>query len=333
MEKIAYLFGAGASTGKFYDGIEYTEPDIRINFSSTDLLVPCKGFTKDIKNVLNDLKQSFANQPHGKYEYREDPLRIVEQLCEIFDRNRFNLVDNFAKKNYILNDLEKLNAIKKGICFYFYFITNFGNNFYDLFFARWIENRIHIRYLDWLTSIMTDVKWPEDIRVYSYNYDNQVQIAYNYIIGYNEDLDKKNVYPINGSYFFKQNYLPEIFDSSIEFLTSLIIYINAQNSGIKFAWEEDNFSKVSKDINGDPFHPQILVVIGYSFPFLNREIDKILMNKWSNTLNKIYIQEPNESINEDSFRSKFPELINSTGSEIPIEFVRNVDQFHIPYEY
>ena len=71
----------------------------------------------------------------------------------------------------------------------------------------------------------------------------------------------------------------------------------------------------------------ILVIIGYSFPFFNREVDNRLISSFVNSDNslKIYIQDP--SVNEDqiSFLKERFEITN-----IDIEAIRAVDQFFLP---
>ena len=68
---------------------------------------------------------------------------------------------------------------------------------------------------------------------------------------------------------------------------------------LSFAWEDEAIS--SKKIFHEQRLPvareiasqtQILVIIGYSFPFFNRDIDKVIMNTMMPSLQKIYVQDP-----------------------------------------
>ena len=73
---------------------------------------------------------------------------------------------------------------------------------------------------------------------------------------------------------------------------------------------------------------EYLVIIGYSFPFFNRHIDKQLLTTISPTLKKIYYQEPNTDISEDDLINKFDLQV----SKEQIKMVRNQNQYHIPHE-
>ena len=73
----------------------------------------------------------------------------------------------------------------------------------------------------------------------------------------------------------------------------------------------------------------IVVVIGYSFPFFNREIDKQIFEKLNHPesgIKKIYYQ---DSVLDGK------QLIAQFGlrSSIDIVHIKNTDNFHIPFEY
>ena len=83
---------------------------------------------------------------------------------------------------------------------------------------------------------------------------------------------------------------------------------------------------------------EILVVIGYSFPIFNRELDNRLFSKMEN-LNKIYIQDINperiKSTMLNAFYFKNIHSQNVSGYEPPFQqiFLENsINQFVIPYE-
>ncbi len=72
----------------------------------------------------------------------------------------------------------------------------------------------------------------------------------------------------------------------------------------------------------------IMVVIGYSFPFLNRDIDKLIFAELAKqgTLRKIYYQDP--KLDGKELISKF-----SLQQFVDIVHIQNTDNFHIPFEY
>ncbi len=98
---------------------------------------------------------------------------------------------------------------------------------------------------------------------------------------------------------------------------------------INFAWElQDNwFSKkaveAAKAIISEA---STLVIIGYSFPVFNRDIDKYIFE--DNRLEKIYIQDLAVSI--EGIKSRVIKTID-VDPEI-IELETSVDQFLIPFE-
>ena len=75
----------------------------------------------------------------------------------------------------------------------------------------------------------------------------------------------------------------------------------------------------------------ILVIIGYSFPFFNREIDRDLVSSFlavdKSKLKErsIYYQDP--VLDSQVLRGKF-----NISDDVRIETIRNVDQFHLPFE-
>ena len=72
----------------------------------------------------------------------------------------------------------------------------------------------------------------------------------------------------------------------------------------------------------------IMVVIGYSFPFFNREVDKQVLNalKQQPSFRKIYFQNP--VLSGEQLKAQF-ELDDTIG----IVHVKDVDNFYIPFEF
>jgi hypothetical protein len=103
-------------------------------------------------------------------------------------------------------------------------------------------------------------------------------------------------------------------------------------NSISFAFEENNFSKQalyhSKMIAADTTH---LVVIGYSFPDFNREIDRHILNKMEK-LEYICIQnkEANKLLNKiaeisENIKNKISKMNFKTYLE------EYLDEFHLPF--
>lgn len=118
-----------------------------------------------------------------------------------------------------------------------------------------------------------------------------------------------------------------------------------------FAWENDNnfrekyvgHSKNLEAAEAIAAETEILVVIGYSFPVFNREIDSKLFTKMAN-LKKVYIQDKNPDRIKSTMVNAFKILQQTTNewSEKDLKYVAKplidfqleqyTDQFLIPYE-
>jgi hypothetical protein len=108
------------------------------------------------------------------------------------------------------------------------------------------------------------------------------------------------------------------------------MHINGSIPNIQFAWEsEQPIPKCTKAIAKESTKDtNILVVIGYSFPTFNREIDREIINNMKG-LRKIYFQIPEDS--SEGVIQRFQAIVGS--STIKIEAITNCDEFFIPYEF
>jgi hypothetical protein len=102
--------------------------------------------------------------------------------------------------------------------------------------------------------------------------------------------------------------------------------VNAIPADINFAWETTTaiFSRNIKQIVQDS---TILIVIGYSFPFFNREADQEILNLMT-SLKKVFVQVP------EGFRYAIEERLRALKPGLsPITCLRDTSLFYIPYEY
>jgi hypothetical protein len=93
----------------------------------------------------------------------------------------------------------------------------------------------------------------------------------------------------------------------------MIKHLKKYPLSLSFAWEKIRFEDdVIKDTISNINDTQVLVIIGYSFPYYNREIDRKIIGSMTN-LEKVYIQdlgpktikERFNAIREDIDDSKF----------------------------
>ena len=196
---------------------------------------------------------------------------------------------------------------------------------------------------------------PKDISIVSWNYDSQIENAYR---AYNPDgkltLFEKNIqgeWPqqpnhgviikINGSATFEdKSTIQHIKDDEKNMPATLQViefYHDSQvdTSGIgldfkthlSFAWEDSpNNEKIQSTLTQTTNDTEIVVVIGYSFPFFNRVIDRAIFSGMPN-LKKVYVQD----INPDAVIQAIHAVLPSD-RKVNIEPIRNCGQFYLPVE-
>ena len=338
-EKILYMLGAGASANglPLAKNIYYDNGEIRK-----------LGLVEEIKTF--DVKSWFLD-----YNLDSNLSKLVEtiktRLVSIAENaEKFGDVDTYAKYLHIMNTRgDDFQKVKQGLSEYFAL-------------KQILLNERDIRYLPWLVSIMEKKIFPENLKILNWNYDFQVELAFSEF-GFSEDVDHSgngfshsgfllNYYPnldptfqdyhmlslihLNGvAGFIKQNglYTASIFQSKYfnEKNRALAFFGEHNNNPqINFAWEKGEYhSPLMKHVVKMIQDTTILVVIGYSFPFFNREIDKQIFEhlKLGQTLKKIYYQDP--VLTGEQLVSQF----NIDKKEIEIVHISQTNNFHIPFEY
>tara|TARA_R110002051_G_C8659065_1_gene488740 strand:- start:53 stop:1123 length:1071 start_codon:yes stop_codon:yes gene_type:complete len=354
---ITYLIGAGASyealpivkdIGEklqyFKDNFNFYTEKEKIDFLDTkdrliDKIINVAESQK--RTELINLAKSFYND-----------IEWLQKNVEIHSS-----IDTFAKKLFLRKELDKLNKLKFILSSFFVFleVKNLDKR-YDSFFA----------------SILEDINnYPNNINILSWNYDSQIEKAhYNFaekdgsyspdplniqyrgdIKGFSCPVDGFCVHKLNGTTKLKDSqYMEEIYNvnGKNEIALGFNILNEYENilSGVKkpnmtFAWENfDENLPFFKNLKVSISKTEILIVIGYSFPFFNRKIDKYIFNSMRK-LEKIYVQDPNYS---DEVIEKIKGLIpnkkysKKAGSfllqkEIEYQSKKFVDQFFIPIEF
>ena len=106
-------------------------------------------------------------------------------------------------------------------------------------------------------------------------------------------------------------------------------YNNRLMPAISFSWEPDfGERKIMEEIADALTNTKVLVIIGYSFPFFNREIDRfIIKNIEDRHDTKIYIQDPDAELLIENIQGLKNGFENT--KIIPL---KNLSQFYIPHE-
>lgn len=169
-------------------------------------------------------------------------------------------------------------------------------------------------------------------KVFPFSEVNNHKIVHlNGIAGYNTNGDNDNIglKEFNGAHFYEEDmFLSKAFERLFPYFnkTNLADSYYKRGSGLNFAWENSSYSEQAVNKAVDIMRTtDIFVVIGYSFPFFNRSIDKRLFSVLKSG-STIYYQDINASgANlKDQFRIT---------SDKQIFYLDNVDQFFIPSEY
>ena len=220
-----------------------------------------------------------------------------------------------------------------------------------------IEQTIHPsdkRYDAFFANVLNEYgDMPDNIYIMTWNYDCQLNLVMreyaNYLLYVYEPsdamshLDKAKVFKINGSASYHnagilvpQNLTVKEKISLIQriFRQYVIVAKHAfQSDGslyLHFAWEKNVFENEKSHLFSHIQYAEALVVIGYTFPFFNRNIDRQIFSNMPN-LKNIYIQDPNaESIKEFTGSVLTEEQRNTL---LPvIKTIKNVSNFFLPPE-
>lgn len=336
MSEVIYLIGAGASygqRGRNKAGEEmpgYIERGLPIvNQLGPAIEWYCDSIRKtDAYGNLTD-DSDFPNL------YKE--LKWLKEKCQTYPT-----IDTFAKKCTITNNWSDLKRLKNALSSFFALIQS--------------HPKRDLRYDSFIASIIEDKgSLPNNVSVLSWNYDYQMEyvlqdfsmvrtdilhIWQNHGItckGFRSFIDnsKFNYVKLNGTAMFSLIQGNQLMDPSSYEPSRIEKWYNDKfmfcESNISFAWEKDNqFIESVLPLVKDA---KVLVVIGYSFPFVNRSIDKKLIQNMD-ALKTVYIQDQAALDVKQSFETLLSENQRIGVSQRIIRvFPRSsVSQFIIPNE-
>ncbi|MEO6851116.1 MAG: hypothetical protein ABI203_00055 [Mucilaginibacter sp.] len=335
LPKIGYLFGAGASAQKL--------PTVK---ELPERIKAIRSYIEENYVYINDdllTVKDFSFKDNDAKEF------ILEGLDKLYVASQnHSTVDTYAKKLYLLEEWNEIEELIFSLALYFN-----------------IEQKVcgcDPRYNTSLISILDSsaIEFPVNLKFLSWNYDLQFEIAYHdlkkkssldvdfYLFNTSERLWGKNKFSsikINGSCIMRDSYDRRLFNliknlkqktpSNDDMKFALeFSYTQIKNRkkffstivNIDFAWSKDStfIDKISELHN----ETEVLVVIGYSFPFFNREVDRKIIRAMGN-LRTIYIQD----INADNIVSRFLSILpDYKKRNIEIIPITAVDEFFLPPE-
>ncbi len=339
---ITYLFGAGASVNALPLGAGLSE-------SMNELAKKLEKYDDEkVKILINDL---FWLADKAK-EYGTVDSFAKNLKMHVVDRNTVfnydNLFNKIDKKGEYRRLKNTLNA---------FFIISQNKNL-DLRYNRFLSH-ILIKEDNSIYSVKDNVK------ILSWNYDNQLEIAFSknyensrmkdvhamiasfpapFLLGDkyyhhgNDNFDVNNykvsVIHLNGVaglYDMNEGYdIVDIINSKSvdDTIFSATKVYNSINSYLNFSWDNENEKTINLAIKKTE-ETEILVIIGYSLPLFNKDIDRKILSSYSK-LKKIYIQNirGHETENEVKLQLKN----RGINPNVEIAFDYNTDYFKVPDE-
>lgn len=313
-KKITYLLGAGAS---FHSCPIWKEQGAKM-IDLAKSVHPNATFAETEKNTYpNDLAGMFWNMGHHGIK-----------------ANEFNTIDTYAKKLYLNESWNQLNDLKTSISMFFTIWQSINEKklkIYDQNTNRF--KVIDQRYISLLATCLekssnkSRPKLNDNVRFVTWNYDLQLEAAYklfcidiewgNIDKGFSFMPDENNstknlcVCHLNGFHGYygtgkSFNHILDITEGlSLNKIIEAIEFVptSVKNKQISFApyinyaWEKDSpLAKIAREQARKFFAvTDILIIIGYSFPSFNREIDKDLLDSCKDHVQKIIFQDPNGS--------------------------------------
>ena len=317
-----YLLGAGASCQVLPLASEFAN---RLASFADDLR------EAGPKSIYNESNAPPDDPIWGKN--RDNLLDAIDWLAA--ESSHHFSVDTFAKKLFFRGDLQNLKRLKAVLSAYLVIeqSRHHVDQRYDAFFASVLgfdESRC--------------VSLPQHLRIFTWNYDTQLEKAFYGFCG-NEDMVikdltfNKHVYRINGrcgthppghigkSYCAVWNTVNQAAWEEGISLYKEYLEPSSPESEISFAWENPTHNQLKnvglKLLSG----VSVIVVIGYSFPYFNREIDNLFF-KQLNNVHRIYLQYP-EGVHA-SIEERLKGLLSHN---VEIIRVTGTDLFYIPDDF
>jgi hypothetical protein len=283
------------------------------------------------------------------------------------DAIAFNTIDTYAKKLSLNNQDSELDTLKIALGLFFVIWQEIGNRGeLTKGIGRKIEEEVKVldtRYVSLLSNFLLNkdkIELPANVNFITWNYDIQLERGLKAFVEkpiqevfedfrvfpWKENFDKSfpKIVHLNGiagiynttdkkNHLFERGKVPR---DTIQTFNDLLFHIDSykkqsvsNKKQFSYAWEDDEVSQkaleYAEQIMSDT---DILVIIGYSFPSFNQEIDKRLFAKFSRGRDsyKIYYQDPNA--NAISLANKM-----DLRKDMIVEEKNDMRQFIIPYEY
>ena len=322
-KSLLYFFGAGASAQALPLG--------------SGLAARIAQFTIELEHVH---PQDASSDPEKAKLWGGSRQKLCEALRWLAEEaSRHASVDTFAKKLFFRHDRVNLKKLKSALSAFLVIEQSQKplDKRYDSFLATILE-----------FNSQYQACFPPDLRIITWNYDTQLEKAfYGFCEDKNHVIDSvtfnERIYRVNGYCGTSQpghvgqpfqavlnSTSDTIWEAGITLYEECMHDPSSPEPDIRFAWEEPtqnrlansrlNLSKVSA-----------VVIIGYSFPYFNREIDHVLFARLSDSeIRRIYLQYPVGV--HSSVETRLRSLLLRKDIEVVHIPSSDIDPFYIPDE-
>lgn len=295
--KVTYLLGAGASSGSLPLASRLSED---IPHAVADIKKDIEAFNSS-RGIANIGENKIW--PNGEYG-----RPLLESLNWLSTRaSQHNTIDTVARKYWMRGDSQAkqdTRRLKAALSCYLYYrqICSPSDKRYDSFLATILKKG-----KDGLPRL------PDQMSILTWNYDLLLEKAfYEYCPDYRLfrafAADASHIVHLNGTAItLAPSIIPGVPNDSEKFMAAILETAqtpftlvmelweryNIRNPmkqldpGISFAWEETN--SVQKAIDAST-GSNVLAIVGYSFPYFNRDYDRKILSTMSSTLQVVYLQ-------------------------------------------
>lgn len=311
--------------------------------ASAQALPVVNQLSDSIYGLVEKLKQT-AMQDNAALQ---SVINDLDWLAEKAKHENNTTIDTYAKQLYLQGKTDDYIRLIAALSLYFVLRQS-------------TPDCLDRRYCDFWTNILNRDKsytigHPENLLLLSWNYDSQVEKAYYEVVkNHFQSFRVKNrkhtwdtanplLIKLNGSADFLNeedfgNKLSMLYNWNTPKTTEEIVgrYEGAKKHSIlSFAWLGEystQNNEASPTISAAQQHAkltEVLVIIGYSLPYFNREIDRLIAGANNmKLLTKVYFQAPEKYVG--SIKMRF-QAIRDT-KNIELISITDLDQFFIPPE-
>jgi len=301
--------------------------------ASSQVLPLASELSKRLRSFADELKKAGPKKPRGTGDapiWGDDREKLFEAINWLANESSHHFsVDTLAKKLFFRGDIQNLKKLKASLSAFLVIEQS--------------RNHVDQRYDAFLASILKfdsnrNVSLPEHLRILTWNYDTQLEKAFhgfcdNYDMVIRDVAFNERIYRINGRCGTQPpghigNAFQTILNSTnnpaweagINLYNEYMAEPSSPEPEINFAWEDPTHNKLKNAGLNILSDVTDIVIIGYSFPYFNREIDDLIFKQFSH-IDRIYLQYP-EGVHatvEDRIKTLLPlneEIIRITSTDL-----------------